>query len=762
MLQLEEKPQNGLKGLRHWRHDLLAGLQVSLVSLPLSLGIAIASGAPPITGVVSAIIAGLIFPFLGGAYVTISGPAAGLAPALLAGMLTLGNGDLSVGYPLLLVAICLVGVVQVVLCLFRAGDFARMLPIAVVEGMLASIGLMIIIKQMPAILGDLSGPSKTILSAIGKIPYNLSQLNPTIFMIGTVSFVLIFYLNKTQPRWLKYLPPPLFVVMVGIALGTLLQIDPKYLIRIPDNILKGGLTLPAFGAVWERQDLWFSITLIVITLTLIDGIESLATITAVDKIDPFQRRSHPNRTLMAMGVSNTLSSLAGGLTIIPGGIKSRANIDAGGRTLWANAYNAMFLIIFLFAGKALINRIPLATLAAVLIYVGWRLCEPSIWRKMRTIGREQLFLFTVTVTTTLLLTDLLVGILVGVLAKGLLLLYMVTPSLRLVFTGQLVPRQFLQLVLASLGAFFKNPIIRTKTLSENGEMSYNVYLSTSVCFNLLKLEKALAQIPRQANLNLVFAQSARIVDHTTMEHLHYIQEQRIHDGRKCEIRGLESFHRFSNHSLSAGLHDTRLHMEKAKLSTRQQQMLEFAENYGFNFSPTIVSPLNEHNFIYFSRGSDKQESNIMSGSYKRCEVKIFDYGYRVLPGFYEEERHTVIIIKLKHSGVRFPNCVLEPDRHHLDHYLMEYREVHLPDFPRFAECYHLHAEDEAAVRAVFVPQLVGFLESHPHYFLEMRDGLIMAFRADKELEDVTSLHALLALADLVDELFGSEHRGAHA
>ena len=134
-----EKPENGLRGLKHWRYDLLAGLQVALIGLPLSLGIAVASGAPPITGVISAIIAGLVFPFLGGAYVTISGPAAGLAPALLAGMIALGHGDLAVGYPLLLVAICLTGVVQVLLSLLRAGRFALYFPISVVEGMLSAI-----------------------------------------------------------------------------------------------------------------------------------------------------------------------------------------------------------------------------------------------------------------------------------------------------------------------------------------------------------------------------------------------------------------------------------------------------------------------------------------------------------------------------------------------------------------------------------------------------------------------------------------------
>jgi MFS superfamily sulfate permease-like transporter len=172
------KPENGVRGLKHWRYDLLAGLQVALIGLPLSLGIAVASGAPPITGVISAIIAGLVFPFLGGAYVTISGPAAGLAPALLTGMIALGHGDLAVGYPLLLVAIFLTGVIQVLLSILRAGSFALYFPISVVEGMLSAIGMLIIIKQIPQLLGDQLPPVKSIPAAILDIPHDIYEMNP--------------------------------------------------------------------------------------------------------------------------------------------------------------------------------------------------------------------------------------------------------------------------------------------------------------------------------------------------------------------------------------------------------------------------------------------------------------------------------------------------------------------------------------------------------------------------------------------------------
>ena len=214
-----EKPQNGIKGLKHWRFDLMAGLQVALVSLPLSLGIAIASGAPPVTGVISAIIAGLIFPLLGGAYVTISGPAAGLAPALLAGMLVLGEGDLAAGYPLLLVAICLTGLLQILLSLLKAGRFAMFLPVTVVEAMLAAIGIMIIVKQVPALLGDFVPPAKSMLLTIAKLPESFLRMDPKIAAVGGLCLFLMFYLNNTRFDWLRRIPAALFVAGIGIGLG---------------------------------------------------------------------------------------------------------------------------------------------------------------------------------------------------------------------------------------------------------------------------------------------------------------------------------------------------------------------------------------------------------------------------------------------------------------------------------------------------------------------------------------------------------------
>ena len=577
-----EKPENGLHGLKHWRYDLLAGLQVSLVGLPLSLGIAVASGAPPITGLISAIIAGLIFPFLGGAYVTISGPAAGLAPALLAGTLTLGQGDLAAGYPLVLVAICLAGLIQVLLSLFRAGKFAMFLPLSAVEGMLAAIGMMIIVKMIPALVGHLTAPVKSIPGAIGLIPENFLHLTPDVFLIGSVSLALLLFLSNRKERWATLIPPPLLVVGLGIMMGWLFQLSPAYLIQVPDNVLEQGIHPPDFLGVWERPELWMSVLVVVVTLTLIDGTESLATIAAIDKIDPFRRRSDPNRTLMAMGVSNMLSSMAGGLTIIPGGMKSSTNIYAGGRTLWANGYYALFLVLFLWVGTGLINRIPRAALAAVLIYVGWRLCQPRVFRKILSVGKGQLLVFAVTIAATLLRTDLLFGIVIGMLTKlALLCFHLVQSSFTQVPTGRFSLRYVAGLMSAALAELFTSPVIRVDngdgrgsrerhsvthtatsvTWSTAGKVNdpCRIYLSSVTCMNLIKLDKAIRHISPGRKAAFIMTVSGRIIDHTSMEYLHHFQEQCIHAGHTCSINGFENFRAFSDHALSSRMNHRRAH-----------------------------------------------------------------------------------------------------------------------------------------------------------------------------------------------------------
>ncbi len=752
---MREAPQNGIKGLKHWRYDLLAGMQVALVSLPLSLGIAIASGAPPITGLVSAIIAGLIFPFLGGAYVTISGPAAGLAPALLSGMLVLGGGDLAAGYPLLLVAICFTGLVQVVLAFFKAGRFAIFLPVTVVEAMLAAIGLIIIIKQIPALMGVFMPATKSMLASIGQLPQAVLQMQWQVFFIGAVSLFLMFYLNRARHEWMRKMPAALCVALLGIVLGYLFNLDPKFLITMPEDILHGGITLPDFGQVFSRPDLWWGLFVVVVTLTLIDGVESLATIKAVDKLDPFQRKSDPNVTLRAMGVSNTLSSIAGGLTIIPGGIKSRVNIDAGGRTLWANFYNAVFLLIFLFLATDVIARVPLAAIAAILIYVGWRLCEYKVFTKTYAIGRDQIVIFLITVIAVLC-TDLLMGIFIGVLAEVMMLLYLLTPSFRYVLSGRLSYKQAASLLWTNLCDLFRTPVINIKQSEREGQPHYQLSLSSVVCFNLLPLDKILNSLPGNAGVSLEITESGRIIDHTGMEYLHQFQEECLHDGRFFELAGMDNFFQFTNHSLSARIHDAKLVKEQTRSTYRELEMQALAKHYALDFSPATTSVLDKHDFVYLRRGTDKQESNVMAGVYRDCELKLFDYSHTAAPD-YAKHSHTLIELRCQPCENALPDFVVAPG-HYLARYLVEFDEINVPERGALPDVYRVYGREGGDPVPAIPPRLIDFLATHHDFYVEVKNGVMLAFRQNHELLGAGDIAVLFELAELLSDFCAAQSK----
>jgi len=543
-----EKPQNGWAGLKHIRYDLASGIVVSLVSLPLSSGIAIASGAPPIYGLISAIIAGLVLPLIGGSYVTIAGPAAGLAPALLAIMVTMGGaGDadhLGAGYKYLLVIIFMVGCVQIVLACLRLARFAAIIPVAVVEGMLASIGLLIIVKQLPMFFGYTGKVhAHEFFQYVSEAPHFAANLTPAVFAVSLSCLVLMLVLGSLKKiKFLKIVPPQLIAVLLGVVLGIVFNLGGMsggFLIKLPESPFHG-VHLPAFADMLARQDLWYAAIIGVITLTMIDGVESLATAMAIDRIDPFKRKSQPNRLLLAMGVCNICSSLVGGLTIIPGGVKSKANIASGGRTLWANFTNAICLIIYLAVAAPLINMIPKAALAAVLVYTGWKMCEPLVWRHMAHIGKEQLALFALTVLATLM-TDLLWGIVIGVMGK-LALNFALSRQGAVceACEGIAVPnwRQ-------SVGDFFRNPVHRREHLADG----YHLYLNKPlVCFNTMKFTDELDLVPRDAKAVFVHLERhVSLVDHTSFENLDYAIQEFSQSEVPVQLVGLDRMRPLSHY-----------------------------------------------------------------------------------------------------------------------------------------------------------------------------------------------------------------------
>ncbi len=496
----DDKPQNGLAGLKHWRSDMIAGLIVALVSVPLSLGIALASGAPPICGIWSEIIAGLIFPLLGGAYVTISGPAAGLAPVLYSSIATLGNGNMETGYKLILPVIMFAGMVQLVLTYFKLGKFSYLIPRTAIQGMLCSIGLLIIAKQIPNFIGY-KFEAHEFFGLLAETPSHFAQMNIHVFVISVACLAVLFVLPKTKIQWLKFIPPHLCVVLLGIGLGQLFHIAPKYLISLPSNPIEHGITFPDFFLLFSQPTLIPTVILSVLALTFVDGCESLATIYAVDQIDPYHRKSNPHRTLFAMGISNICSSLIGGLTIIPGIIKSTTNIVAGGKTAWVNFYNALFLIAFLLLFHEQIGLIPVGALSAVLVHIGFKLAGPEKWLKIAKLGWDQMAVFTTTVLVTVC-SDLLVGIACGIVVKvAILMMY----SLR-ADRSQSLWRAF--------SSIFRNPVSHVKEYDGAAEIHFT---GPVTCFNNLAVRDALeTTLSKQHKIiNLCFDPSVKVVDHSS-------------------------------------------------------------------------------------------------------------------------------------------------------------------------------------------------------------------------------------------------------
>jgi len=541
-----EKPQNGLKGLKYWKQDLLAGLVVSFVATPVSIGIAIASGAPPIAGLVSAIVAGFILPLFGGSYVTISGPAAGLAPVLYSSILALSLGhtaNLEQGFHLLLPVIFLMGLFQVILSQLKVAKYSKIFPIPVIEGMMASIGLMIIFKQVPLLIGH-KFLAHEFWGIVLETPSEIRHCTPEVFALGAFSLgmMILLYALRKKIRFLQTFPPQLVTVIVGTLLGLALHLDKKFLISLPANPLANAMQWSNFQDLMAHPGIWTVVPGLILALSMIDGIESLATITAVDKIDPYRRQSSPDRTLLAMGASNMVSSLAGGLTLIPEILRSSTSILAGGKTQWANFCCAFFVMLYLLMFRDTISLIPLTVLSAVVIYTGYTLCKPVIWKKIFQTGLDQFFVYVWTIYITVSY-DLMWGILSGVLV-AIVLNQVNVARHQMSSAGEL---NFFRMILDS----FVNPVSSKETQGTESHIYVN---KPVVCTNFLHLIQEINAVSAPSQqITVHFLSMVKIVDHTAAEHLAGV----IQDiGESCNVtvrlEGLEQLRNY--HTLGELFH----------------------------------------------------------------------------------------------------------------------------------------------------------------------------------------------------------------
>jgi len=540
----EGVPRGNAAGFRRYlRADVTSGFLVFLVALPLCLGISIASGFPPIAGVFTAIVGGFVTTFISDSELTIKGPAAGLIVIVLGAMQALGytaGGDAAAdfqAYRWLLAIGVAAGVVQVVFGLVRAGVLGEFFPTAVVHGMLAAIGCIVVLKQVPVALGQKAAGDP--LEILRRLPETVAGMNPAIACIGLVSLAILFVLPEVKRRlgwgWLKALPAQLAVLVVAIPLGMWfgLQQDhrymfagreyplgPSYLVALPDR-LAAAITLPDFSVFIDPVRRGTAVFW-TIMLALVGNIESLLSAKAIDMVDPWRRKTNLDRDLVAVGVANVIAASVGGLPMISEIVRSKANIDNGGRTRFADLWHAVFLAVAVALLPGLARMIPLAALAAMLVYTGCRLASPREFINIYRIGREQLVIFTATLAGVLL-TDLLVGVLIGVAVKLFIHLANGLP----------------------IRTMFK-PFVEICTLDES---TVQIDARGSAVFtNWLPFRRQIRQAGFENGSNVVVnLEGTKLVDHSVMEGLEELQQEFDRAGLRLEVIGLEGHQPLSGH-----------------------------------------------------------------------------------------------------------------------------------------------------------------------------------------------------------------------
>ena len=412
-------PTSELSRMQSIGKDLIAGTVVFLVALPLCLGIAHASGAPVIAGIISGILGGIVVGLLSGSHISVSGPAAGLAAIVLSQIQVLGS------YEAFLLAVAISGILQIGLGALRAGVLANYFPTNVIRGLLAAIGVILILKQLPHLVGhdtDYEG-EMAFLQADGRNTFSeiaqaVRAFLPGAALVGLSCIAMLFVWEKSRLKK-SFFPAPLAAMLLGVAISELLRvsgsswiIEESHLVEVPVVGVNGQgwdtiFSMPDWSQ-WNNPKIYTA----AITLAIVASLETLLNLEATDKLDPQKRVSPPNRELFAQGVGNVAAGLIGGMPMTSVIVRSSVNASTGARTRLSSITHGVLLMVCVFLLPSLLNHIPLAALAAILVATGFKLASPKLFVQMAKGGRAQFIPFAITVLA-IVFTDLLIGVIIG-------------------------------------------------------------------------------------------------------------------------------------------------------------------------------------------------------------------------------------------------------------------------------------------------------------------------------------------------------------
>ena len=717
---MEFIPKTGIKGLiENWQADVIAAISVSLIALPLSLGIALAAGAPAMAGILSAIVGGVVTTLYRGGHVSVNGPAKGVIAVILFGITVMDDGS-GQAFNYVLAAIVVSGAIQAILGVLKLGRLADIFHSSVIHGLLAAIGIIIIAKQIHVALGTKSESSSIIQNLIDAFLF-LPNANPFVVVISFVGLLLLLFHSKISFRVFQFFPAPIWVIALSIPftylfnffepktldfIGNSYDVGPYLLLDIP-NSFSDSILHPNFGKI-ETVEFWTT----VISILIITSIESLAIAKAVDKIDPYKRKTDLNKDLTGIGLSTMVAGFVGGLPIIAVIIRSTVNIHNGAKTKWSNLYQGGFLLLLIVVLGPIMKQVPLCAFAILLVYTGFKLASPAVFKQVYNQGPEQLIFFVFTMVLTLY-TNLLIGLLGG------LLLVMVSHML---------------LAKEPIHRFF-NMIYRSgSSIEENHDGSFELKIKGIANFlGVLKVDKLIKNIPSGVNVNIDLSET-RLVGMTYMEYLvDYLRTQKD-SGRNVAIKGLDSHVSYSTHNRGLKIS---LNNATPKLSPRQLRLQTLANERDYFFNSQVEwDTVYLKKFHFFEIRPIERKSNTLNGSFEEINMswEISDVTFNEGDAFSAETFNTTMMV-LKINRV-IPVFTMEKEglfEKIFDRViaLTGFKDIDFDMYPDFSKRFLVTGKDEPKIRAFFNDELIQFFENHQIYHIESNGDAIIIFNKIK-------------------------------
>ncbi len=713
---MESTPKTGIKGLiENWQSDLIAAVSVALIALPLSLGIALAAGAPAMSGIFSAIVGGVVTTLYRGGHISVNGPAKGVIGVILLGIVLMDDGS-GQAFNYVLAAVVVSGGIQMLLGIMKLGRLAEIFHTSVIHGILAAIGIIIFAKQIHVAMGTHSDSPSIIQNLIDAVLY-LPQANPFVIIISITGLLLLLLHSKISYRFFHFLPAPMWVIALSIPfvyvfnffelqtlsfLGKEYEVGPNLLLDIPDKIMDS-IMFPNFGKI-NTIEFWTT----VFSILIITSIESLAIAKAVDKIDPYKRKTDLNKDLTGIGLSTMVAGCIGGLPIIAVIIRSTVNIHNGAKTKWSNMYQGILLLLFIVVLSPIMTKVPLCAFAILLVYTGFKLASPSVFKQAYNQGTEQLIFFIGTMILTLY-TNLLIGLLGG------LLLALVTHML----LARLSILQFFKMIYKS----------RTKLVKISDD-DYDLKIRGVANFlGILKIDKIISKIPSGVNVNIDLSET-RLVGMTYMDYLvEYLKTQRA-SGGKVFITGLDSHVSLStyNRALKISLSDT-----STKLSLRQKRLRNLATEKDYQFSSQVDwNTIYLKKFHFFEIRPIERKYNCLKGTYKESNVawEVADVTFNEGNAFTAETFNTTLmILKL---NKKLPIFTMEKEgvlEKIIDRVMAftGYKDINFEMYPDFSKKFLLMGPDEDEIRSFFTDEIIQFFENHQIYHIESNGESMVIF-----------------------------------